>query len=74
MILSHVRGKKLKVQTHMYGERHKLSVFWINRKQYVHLSTAEANILITTCFARQKINLSPFKMSLNSEVESLKCT
>ena len=48
--------------------------FWINRKQYVHLSTTEANILITTCFARQKIHLSPFKMSLNSEVESLKCT
>ena len=34
-------------------------------------ATTEANILIMTCFARQKIHLSPFKMSLNSEVESL---
>ena len=47
MILSHVRGKKLKVQTHTchgHGERHRLSIFWINRKQYLHLSTTEANI------------------------------
>ncbi len=83
MILSHVRGKNLlNVQsfcqfwhacTHV--ERHRLSFFFrINRKQYVHLSTTEAHILITTCFACQKIHLSPFKMSLNSEVESLKCT
>ena len=74
MILSHVRGKRLKVQTHTWGTPQIISNFWINRKQYVHLSTTEANILITRCFARQKIHLSPFKMSLNSEVESLKCT
>ena len=73
MILSHVHGKKLKVQTHTWGTP-QIIKFLINRKQYVHLSTTEANILITTCFARQKIHLSPFKMSLNSEVESLKCT
>ena len=75
MILSHVRGKNLKFKR-THGERHGLSIFSINRKQYVHLPTTEANIhvLITMCFARQKINLSPFKMSLNSEVESLKCT
>ena len=70
MILSHVRGENLKVQTHTWGTPQIIN-FW---KQYVHLPTTEANILITTCFARQKIHLSPFKMSLNSEVESLKCT
>ena len=60
MILSHVRGKKLK-RTH--GERHRLSNFWINRKQYVHLSTTEANIN-NDVFCTSKDSIVPIQIDL----------
>ena len=73
MILSHVRGKNLKVQTHTWGTPRIIN--FLDKSETVRtFANNRSKHINNDVFARQKIHLSPFKMSLNSEVESLKCT